>query len=276
MTFNSASFERALRGHYHSVPKLFLDLNSCENKGEAPRHSPCRPPTHGNTAQSGLPFRQPRTWNLKVQGIRCPEDEISRSKVPTAQRMKSQGPRYPLPGGWKRSSSPSQGQDLVFTEHWQRARQQALDTDETVSSSSQPDDVRKLGHKNVLNGETRPSDFWAFVLKYILINTVSVCLCVQHVERWVLVGRGWRCHEGKKKEQGRKGILGNVAGGSMGHLPGSLKGPLSQSLHRTLLAGCITVSHAFPVTIWGDQLNKHYLPITGVSKEFPWERCELQ
>ena len=122
----------------------------------------------------------------------------------TAPYLKSQGPRYPLPRGWKRSISPSQGQDLVFTEHWQHARQQALDTDETMSSSSQPDDVRKLGHKKVLNGDTGPSDSWTFVLKYILINAVSVCVCVQHVERWVLVGRGWRCHEGKKKGAGEE------------------------------------------------------------------------
>ena len=141
----------------------------------------------------------------------------------------------------------------MFTEHWQ----QALDTDETMSSSSQPDDVQETQAQTgevteitpLLNGETGPSDSRAFVLKYSLINTVSVCVCVQNVERSVLVGRGWRCHEGKKKKQGRKGILGNVAGGSMGHLPGSLKGPLSQSLHTPLLAGCITISHAFPVTI---------------------------
>lgn len=41
-----------------------------------------------------------------------------------------------------------------------------------------------------------------------------------------------------RKEQGRKGILGNVAGGSMGHLPGSLKGPFN---YKSLLPNTMSV-----------------------------------
>lgn len=50
----------------------------------------------------------------------------------------------------------------MFTEHWQ----QALDTDETMSSSSQPDDVQETQAQTgevteitpLLKGETGPSD----------------------------------------------------------------------------------------------------------------------
>lgn len=106
-----------------------------------------------------------------------------------------------------------------------------------MSASSQPCDVPETEARKgevteitpLLNGEAGPSGSRVSVLKHTPQAPYKhLCqgarVCVQHVVRWVLVGRGWRCHEGKK-EQGKKGILGDVPRGSMGQLPGSLKGP---------------------------------------------------